>query len=74
LKVLLLASEAPTDQPPAMRSPILYANDLAIAEDGSVYFSDSTDIPPARNATGFYDTMASFMLTLFQVFLIFSTF
>ena len=44
--------------------PITYANDLDISEvNGAIYFSDSTDIPPALNRGGFYDTMMSYMLT-----------
>lgn len=50
-------------------SPIHYANDLDISHDGTVYFSDSSIIPPALNAVGprpWYDTFRSFMLTLFH--------
>lgn len=63
----LLASEAPSNGTGGELTPIRYANDLVIARDGSIYFTDSTEIPPAINAAGFYDTMASFLLATFQV-------
>lgn len=65
-KVTLLASEAPVDEAGSKTRPIHYANDLAIASDGSVLFTDSTDIPPAINAAGYYDTMQSFVLAFLQ--------
>jgi len=44
--------------------PFVYANDLDISLDGkTVYFSVSTSIPPALNRGGFYDTMASYILS-----------
>lgn len=47
--------------------PLRYANDLDISPaTGKVYFSDSTAIPPALNRGGFYDTMASYVLTALQ--------
>jgi hypothetical protein len=66
-KLVLLATEAPSEIVGGQVTPIRYANDLAIAGDGSIYFSDSTVIPPAINAEGFYDTMASFILAFFEV-------
>ena len=66
-KNVLLATEAPTSKDGADLAPIKYANDLVIASDGSIYFTDSCDIPSAVNAGGFYDTMASFILAAFQV-------
>lgn len=65
-KLVLLATEAPSEIGGGQVTPIRYANDLAIAGDGSIYFSDSTVIPPAINADGFYDTMASFILAFFE--------
>jgi len=64
-KVALLVTEAPDAR--GNMTPIRYANDLAVAGDGSIYFTDSTVIPPAINSQGFYDTMASFILAFFQV-------
>ena len=47
--------------------PIAYANDLDISPTtGIVYFSDSTAIPPALGRGGFYDTMASYVLSELQ--------
>lgn len=66
-KVVLLSSVAPKTPGGSDMTPILYANDLCFASDGGIYFTDSTDIPPAYNAAGFYDTMASYMLTHIQV-------
>ena len=66
-KNILLATEAPTSKGGSDLTPIRYANDLVIASDGSIYFTDSCDIPAALNAAGFYDTMASFILAAFQV-------
>ncbi len=48
-------------------TPISYANDLDIAPDGRIFFTDCSDIPPALNAAGFYDTMRSFVLTMLRV-------
>ena len=66
-KLLLLATEAPTSKGGSDLAPIRYADDLVIASDGSIYFTDACDIPSALNAAGFYDTMASFILSAFQV-------
>jgi sugar lactone lactonase YvrE len=49
--------------------PICYANDLDVASNGTVYFTDSTCIPPALNDASprpWFDTMRSFMLTLYH--------
>ena len=64
--VVILATEAPSNKTGEELTPIRYANDLVIASDGTIYFTDSSDIPPAINAAGFYDTMASFLLAAFQ--------
>lgn len=32
--------------------PILYADDLVLAKDGSIYFSDACDVPPIYTAQG----------------------
>ena len=44
-----------------------YANDLHIALDGVIYFSDSTVIAPVLNKQGFYDTLMGYVLTQLQV-------
>lgn len=47
--------------------PVNYANDLDIAADGRIFFTDSSVIPPALNAATprpWYDTMRSYMLTM----------
>lgn len=66
-RIILLASEAPTDGPPEARKRIQYANDLVIASDGTIYFTDSSDIPPAFNMqTGFYDTLAAYFDLMYR--------
>ena len=66
-KNVLLATEAPTSKAGSTLTPIRYADDLTISSDGSIYFTDASDIPSAINEAGFYDTMASFILSAFQV-------
>lgn len=62
----VLANRASVTSPLQPGSPIHYANDLDIASEGSIYFTDSTAIPPALTRGGSYDTMWSYLLTLFQ--------
>ncbi|KAK9832113.1 hypothetical protein WJX81_008412 [Elliptochloris bilobata] len=65
--VTLLTSRVDDADASAPGSDIHYANDLDIAPDGKVYFSDSAHgVWPVRNRYGFYDTMQAYVLTLFQ--------
>ena len=48
-------------------SEIKYANDLDIASDGTIYFSDSSVVSPSRSANGKCDTYAAFMQTYYHV-------
>lgn len=41
---------------------LAYANDLAIASNGDIYFSDSAVVPPAVGSKGFADTARAFFL------------
>ncbi len=67
-KVVLLTSRVSPDDPLDPDSTIDYINDVAVASDGIIYFTDSVQgIMPRRNAYGFWDTMEAYMLTLFQV-------
>ena len=66
-KIVLLSSRGPKSTTSHVAATVLYPDDLAIASDGGVYFSDSTDIPPTYSPKGFYDVMESFMLSLVQV-------
>lgn len=66
-KVVILASQVSDDSPQDPGSVINYANDLDIAQDGTVYFTTSCDIPVVPNALGFWDTFAVFTLTMLQV-------
>ncbi|GAX85618.1 hypothetical protein CEUSTIGMA_g13033.t1 [Chlamydomonas eustigma] len=45
-------------------SIITYANDLDIASDGKVFFSDSLNISTALNRENYYDSFWSFLLSL----------
>eukprot|EP01025_Chloroclados_australasicus_P024267 TRINITY_DN243_c1_g2_i5.p1 TRINITY_DN243_c1_g2~~TRINITY_DN243_c1_g2_i5.p1 ORF type:complete len:383 (-),score=41.80 TRINITY_DN243_c1_g2_i5:125-1273(-) len=46
---------------------IVYANDLDVSSNGEVYFTSSSDIPVAYDANKkFYDTMWSYLLTMFH--------
>ena len=66
--VELLASRVSLDDPIAPGSTIDYANDVAVARSGIVYFTDSVHgIAPVMNAAGFWDTMQAYLLTLFHV-------
>ncbi|KAK9839140.1 hypothetical protein WJX74_010395 [Apatococcus lobatus] len=47
-------------------SEIKYANDLDIASDGTIYFSDSSVVAPPRSADGKCDTYAAFMQTYYH--------
>jgi len=42
--------------------PILYANDVAVAQDGTVYLSDSSNIAPLRLSDQTFSTMAAAQL------------
>ena len=49
-------------------TPINYANDLDIAPDGTVYFSDCSHIKPAFDKQlRYYDTLSACLSTLAQV-------
>lgn len=65
--VVVLTSKVSAASAMAPGSRILYANDLDFAADGTIYFSDSSQIPPALNDLDFYDTFRSYFLTQMQV-------
>ena len=65
-RVILLASHTPGQNDSSPPVPIRYANDLDIAADGTVYFSDSQAFGPVINAAGFFDTLAACILGLAQ--------
>jgi hypothetical protein len=67
-KVVLLTARVSADDRVAPGSSIDYINDVAVASNGIVYFTDSVrGITPAKNAEGFWDTMAAYTLSLFNV-------
>lgn len=68
-RVILLTSKISSDSDLDPGTPIAFANDLDIAADGTVYFSDSSAIPPARNSESppSWDIFLGFLLTTMQV-------
>ena len=52
---------------PHARTPLILTDDLDIARDGTVYFSDATAFAPPRKADGSYDAMAPTAQTLLKV-------
>ena len=61
-----LTSTVSADSPEGPDSPIFYANSLDIAPNGSIYFTSSTDILPARARDGSYDTGFAWALNNFR--------
>ncbi|KAF8055388.1 MET1B [Scenedesmus sp. PABB004] len=55
---------APPGAPPG--APIFYANGLDLAPNGSIFFTSSTDILPARARDGSYDTGFAWALSYFR--------
>ena len=66
-KVVLLTSRVSSDSPLAPGSDITYANDLVIAKDGTIYFTDSTTIHTRKHPEGYWDTFNSYVLAMLQV-------
>lgn len=64
---ILATGVAPKKPGSRETAPIHYADDLDIASDGGVYFSDATDFPPAYSSKGFYDVMGGSILSVLQV-------
>ena len=48
-------------------SEIIFADDLDVAADGTVYFSTLTDVPPIPGPTGEYDALKPCVLNVMQV-------
>jgi sugar lactone lactonase YvrE len=80
--VVLLTNHVSSSSPQDPNMPLSYTNDLDIASDGTIYFTDSVDIPPHRNAhhvnnvthivsikgqPGYYDTVKGWALGMLQV-------
>ena len=66
-QVTVLANRVSSSSPLDPGSEVTYANDLAIALDGKVYFTSCSDIVPSKNSQGFYDTFRAWSLDLAQV-------
>lgn len=61
LEVLAAADDAsPSPQ------PILFCDDVEVARDGTVYFSDAADMAPYLNSRGHWTTMEASMLDFFR--------
>ena len=58
-----VSDDSPTDPGVVLN----YANDVDIAQDGTVYLSTSSEIPVVPNKFGFHDTFSTFSLTMLQV-------
>jgi len=56
----LAGATAATDR----RAHINYANDLDVADDGTVFFTSSTEGSVAEDPDGYYNTMRSFILNM----------
>ena len=48
-------------------SEIIFADDLDVASDGTVYFSTLTDVPPVPGPTNEHDALRPCVLNLMQV-------
>jgi len=59
-RVSLTASKMPG-------SEIIFADDLDVASDGTVYFSTLTDVPPIPASTNEYDALKPCVLNILQV-------
>jgi hypothetical protein len=81
-RVVILTNRVSASSPLYPDSPLVYTNDLDIAADGTIYFTDSVDVHPHRNAQhdgnvshivsilgkpGFYDTVKGWGYGFMQV-------
>jgi len=66
-EVTILANRVSLRSPLDPGSEITYANDLAVASDGKIYFTSCSDITPMKNSQGYYDTFRAWMMGLAQV-------
>jgi len=67
--VVLLSARVSDDSPIEPGSHITYANDLDISKDGTIYFTDSHDIPVLQNwgtARPWFDTFTSYLFGLYS--------
>lgn len=81
-RVVLLTNHVSSSSSIQPNTPITYTNDLDIASDGTIYFTDSVDVHPHRNAqhinhvthiistkgvSGYYDTVKGWAVGMLQV-------
>ena len=62
----VLADKAKAQRRSKRTSKIVMANDLDVASDGTIYFTDSTDIPVDRGRDGAYSTLRTYLLNLLE--------
>ncbi len=66
-RVVLLTSRVDDADDLQPGTDIHYANDLDIAPDGIIYFTDSAHgVWPVRSRLGYWDTMQAYLLVTFQ--------
>lgn len=65
-KLEQITSRVSSDSHETPDTPIFYANGVDIAPNGSIYFTSSTDILPARARDGSYDTGFAWVLNNFR--------
>jgi hypothetical protein len=81
-RVVILANRVSASSPLHPNEPLMYTNDLDIGPDGTIYFTDSVNVHPHRNAQhngnvshivsilgkpGFYDTVKGWGYGFLQV-------
>lgn len=81
-RVVLLTNHVSSSSAIQPNTPLTYTNDLDIASDGIIYFTDSVDVSPHRNAQhsnsvkhivsikglpGYYDTVKGWAVGMLQV-------
>ena len=69
-RVIFLTDRVSSDSPIDPDTPIQYADDLDVASDGTVYFSDACMISAARFANGDYDVVPPSEMSFYQVLLL----
>ena len=66
-KVVLLTGHVPSANLSAPPDLIRYANDLDIAPNSTIYFTDSQRIGPILNKQGYFDTLNAYIAGALQV-------
>eukprot|EP00191_Tetraselmis_sp_GSL018_P022107 CAMPEP_0177619900 /NCGR_PEP_ID=MMETSP0419_2-20121207/26554_1 /TAXON_ID=582737 /ORGANISM="Tetraselmis sp., Strain GSL018" /LENGTH=358 /DNA_ID=CAMNT_0019119293 /DNA_START=370 /DNA_END=1448 /DNA_ORIENTATION=+ len=64
-KAILLAASVSEDSPLEPGTSIDFADDVDVSSDGTVYFTDACNIPPAKVADRDYDTLGASRISAF---------